>query len=87
MVEEMINKERFVGKLEGDANVIIHTPVVHSDNDSVYPSKEYADRMRVVRVNLHYAACYEPRTNPYSEQNGGVLCLWCWCCFWKVVTL
>jgi hypothetical protein len=42
-VEEMINEARSVGKLEGDADVVIHTPVVHSDNDSVYRSKEYAD--------------------------------------------
>ncbi len=73
MVEEMINEARFVGKLVGDADVIIHTPVVHSDNDSVYRSKEYADCMRAAHVNLHYVACYEPRTNPYSEQYGGVL--------------
>ncbi len=53
MVEEMINEARFVGKLVGDADVIIHTPVVHSDNDSVYRSKEYADCMRAAHVNLH----------------------------------
>ncbi len=53
--------------------MIIHTPVVHSDNDSVYCSKEYADSMRVARVNLHYVACYEPRTNQYLERYRGVL--------------
>ena len=73
MVESMINEARSLGKLEGDVNVVIHTPVVHSDNDSVFRSKEYAERMGKARVHLHYAASYEPRTNPYAERYGGVL--------------
>jgi hypothetical protein len=55
MVEGMINEVHFVGKLEGNANMIIHTPVVHSDNDSVHHGcfeRVYADCMRAVHVNL-----------------------------------
>ena len=73
MVESMINEARTVGKLQSKVDVVIHTPVVHSDNDSVYRSKEYTGRMAAAGVHLHYAACYEPRTNPYAERYGGVL--------------
>ena len=73
MIESMINEARAVGLLEGKTDVVIHTPVLHTDNDSVFRSKECTDRLRAARVHLHYAAAYEPRTNPYSERYGGVL--------------
>ncbi len=49
--------------------MVIHTPVLHTDNDSVFCSKECTDCLLAARVHLHYAAAYEPRTNPYSESS------------------
>jgi hypothetical protein len=73
MVESMIAEARALGLLKDETKLVIHTPVVHSDNDSVYRSKKYTERMQAAGVHLHYAASYEPRTNPYSERYGGVL--------------
>lgn len=72
MVESMINEARSVGMLQGETKLVIHTPIVHSDNDSVFRSKEYSDRLRAASVHLHNAAWYEPRIL-YSELIGGVL--------------
>jgi hypothetical protein len=68
MLESMINEARSVSMLSGNTDVVIHTPVLHTDNDSVFRSKECTDRLRTARVHLHYVAAYEPRTNPYSER-------------------
>jgi hypothetical protein len=64
MVESMIVEVRASGLLQGETKVVVHTPVVHSDNDSVYHSKKYTDRLQAAGVHLHYAASYEPRTKP-----------------------
>jgi transposase InsO family protein len=71
MLESMILEARAVGNLQGNADV--HVLTLHSDNDSVLRSKEYTSRMLAARVNLHYSAPYEPRTNPYAERYGGTL--------------
>ena len=72
MIESMILEARTTGKLDSNPS-IVHTSVLHSDNDSVFRSKEYQDRMTKAHVKLHFAATSEPRTNPYSERFGGVL--------------
>ncbi len=43
MIESMVLEARALGKLQSEADVIIHTSTIHSDNDYVYRSKAYAD--------------------------------------------
>ena len=56
MLESMILEARAVGKLQGETDVVVHVPTLHSGNDSVLRSKEYVSRMQAEWVNLHYAA-------------------------------
>jgi hypothetical protein len=70
---KMLESIRAVGKLQSEADVYVHVPILHSDNDSVLWSKDYINLMQAAGVHLYYSAAYEPLTNPYAEKFGGTL--------------
>ena len=73
MIVSMITEARNLRKTHGGADAAEDVPVLHTDNDSVFRSKDFVERMNAANVHLHHSAAYEPRTNPYAERYGGVL--------------
>ena len=69
IIEEMLNEVE--ATLEAKSEEVIMT--LHLDNASYFTSAEIEERMAKRHVSLHYAAPYDPRTNPYAERYGGVV--------------
>jgi hypothetical protein len=72
MLEEIVLEARATRRLIGELVITLH-----SDNDSVFRSAENKSRMKNLKVILHFAVPWEPRTNPYAERYGGVLLPMC----------
>lgn len=69
LIEEMIDEiHTSLGTTPGEVDLTLHT-----DNASVFKSKRHSARMAELRVRLHYAHRYGPRTNPFAERYGGVV--------------
>jgi len=69
LVEEMVNEAR--AALDVSPQEVSIT--LHTDNASVFTSKQQKSRLARQKVKFHFASAYDPRTNPYAERHGGIL--------------
>ena len=75
LVEEMLSEVRVKlnANSEGPKDPEEVSIRLHTDNASVFKSKDHVARMAKLKVSLHFASPYDARTNPFAERMGGVL--------------